>query len=86
MIEGFWSIWEIRNSNDNHLSAITISHLSFCKIYFITTIILKINKVIQVNLKSLAIVDSLRVVQGSYFDNNQPIYKTKDIYNMKADF
>lgn len=45
----------------------------------------EIERAIQVKLKPVAIVDSLRLAQGWDFDNNQPTYKTKDIYNVKAD-
>lgn len=39
----------------------------------------------QVNLKPGAIVDSLRLGQGKNFNDNEPTYKTKDIYNIKAE-
>lgn len=37
------------------------------------------------NLKPAAIIDFLRLVQRSNFDDNQPTYKTKNIYNIKVD-
>lgn len=85
MTDGSWSIREIRNPNHNHSSTIAASHPSLRKIHLTPTIVSEIERATQVNLKPSAIVDSLRLAQGSDFDNNQPTYKTKDIYNVKAD-
>ena len=85
MTEGSWSIWEIQNPNYNHSSTIAASHPSLNKIYLTSTIVSEIEQVIQVNLKPSAIVNSLRLAQGSEFDDNQPTYKTRDIYNVKTD-
>ena len=85
MTEGFWSIQEIRNPNHNHSSTIAASHPSLRKIHLTPTIVSEIERATRVNLKLSAIVDSLRLAQRSDFDDNQPTYKTKDIYNVKAD-
>lgn len=83
--EGSWFIREIRNPNHNHSSTIAASHPSLRKLHLTPAITSEIERATQVNLKPAAIVDSLRLAQGSNFDDNQPTYKTKDIYNVKAD-
>ena len=83
--EGSWFIREIRNPNHNHSPTISASHLSLQKLHLTPAITSEIKRATQVNLQPAAIVDSLRLTQGSNFDDNQSIYKTKDIYNVKAD-
>ena len=60
-------------------------HPFFCKFYLTPAIIIGIKREIQVNLKPGAIVNLLRLAQGENFDDNKLIYKTKDIYNVKAE-
>ena len=37
------------------------------------------------NIKPAAIVDLLWLAQGMDFDDNEPTYKAKDIYNVKVE-
>ena len=39
----------------------------------------------QVNLRLRAMIDSLRLSQGENFNDDEPTYKIKDIYNIKAE-
>lgn len=80
-----WFIWEIYNSNHNHLPTIAASHLSLQKLHMIPAITLEIEWGTQINLQPGAIIDLLRLGQGENFNNNEPMYKTKDIYNIKAE-
>lgn len=63
---------------------ITTSYLSLCKLQLTPIITFKIEQVTQVILKLATIVKSLHFAQGKNFDDNKPTYKTKDIYNIKA--
>lgn len=83
--EGSWSIREIRNPNHNHSPTVAASHPSLRKLHLTPAITSEIERGTQVNLKPGAIVDSLRLAQGENFDDNEPTYKTKDIYNVKAE-
>lgn len=51
----------------------------------IPAIISKIEQGTQLNLKPEGIVDLLRLGQRKNFNNNEPMYKIKDIYNIKAE-
>lgn len=67
------------------MTTITTTHQSICKLKFTPAIILEVKRATKVNIKPVAIVKSLRLGQREGFDNNKPIYKTKDIYNVKAE-
>lgn len=83
--KGSWFILEIWNPNCNHLPTIAASYLLLWKLHFTPTITSEIEQTTRVNFKPAAIVDFLWLAQGSDFDNNQPTYKIKDIYNVRAD-
>lgn len=85
LMDGSWLIRDIRNPNHNHQPTIAASHPSLRKLQLTPTITSEIERATQVNLKPAAIVDSLRLAQGKDFDDNEPTYKTKDIYNVKAE-
>lgn len=81
----FWSIREIRNPNHNHSPTVAASHPSLRKLHLTSAIISEIERGTQVNLKPGAIVHLLRLAQGENFNDNEPTYKIKDIYNVKAE-
>lgn len=83
-IDGSWLIRNIRNPNHNYQPTIAASHPSLRELKLTPAIASKIKRVTQVNPKLAVIIDSLCLAQGKDFDNNEPTYKTKDIYNMKA--
>lgn len=62
-----------------------MSYFSPLKIHLTLTMVLEIKQVTQVNLKSSTIIDFFYLALRSDFDDNQPTYKTQDIYNIKAD-
>lgn len=80
-----WVIREIRNPHHNHLATISASHPSLRKLTFTPAIKSEVERATKVNIKPVAIVESQRLGQGEGFDDNEPTYKTKDIYNVKAE-
>ena len=82
---GSWFIREIRNPNHNHSPTVAASHPSLRKLHITPTITSEIERGTQVNLRPGAIIDSLRLSQGENFNDDEPTYKTKDIYNIKAE-
>ena len=83
--EGSWLIRKICNPNHNYSPTVAASHPSLHKLHLTPAITSEIERETQVNLKPGAIVDSLQLAQGENFNDNEPIYKTKDIYNVKAE-
>lgn len=80
-----WVIQEIRNPHHNHSATIAASHPSLRKLNFTPAITSEVKRATKVNIKPAAIVESLLLGQREGFDNNKPTYKTKDIYNVKAE-
>lgn len=80
-----WVIREIRNLHHNYSTTIAVSNPSLCKLNFTPTITSEVERATKVNIKPATIVESLRLGQGEGFDNNELIYKIKDIYNVKAE-
>lgn len=79
-----WVIWEIRNPYHNHSATIAASYPLFCKLNFISAITLEVKHNIKVNIKPIATMESLRLGHRESFNNNKPIYKTRNIYNIQA--
>ena len=67
------------------MATIAASHLSLCKLNFTPAITSEVERATKVNIKPAAIMESQGLGQGEGFNNNEPTYKTKDIYNVKAE-
>lgn len=83
--DNLWIIREIRNPHHNHLTTITAPYPSLRKLNFTPAITSEVERATKVNIKPVAIIKSICLRQVEGFDNNESIYKTKDIYNIKAE-
>lgn len=77
ILDGSWLIREIRNPHHNHLPTLR-------KLNLTPAITSEVERATQFSMKPAAIVASLRLAQRENFDDNEPTYKTKDIYNVRA--
>lgn len=67
------------------MTIIATSYLSLCKLNFISAIILEVKRTTKVNIKLAVIIELLDFKQKESFDDHKSMYKTKNIYNIKAE-
>lgn len=84
ILDGSWLIREIRNLHYNHLPTVAASHPSLRRLNLTPAITSEVERATQLSMKPAAIVASLRLAQRENLDDNEPTYKTKDIYNVRA--
>ena len=66
------------------MTTIRAFYLSLCKFNFTFAITSEVKHTTKVYIKPIVIVKSLYLEQKKDFDYNKPIYKTKNINNIKA--